>query len=99
MLSSGYANFSCSQSFIECVASSNMVPAGNDQPCSRSGKHNLVISLTAPRLQSIPMLLHPKVRCTLISATHTDSMNLCSEMAEAEWHCATATSRFRRCRS
>lgn len=47
--------------FIECVASLSMVLAGNDPPCSRSGKRNLVISSMAPRLQLIPMLLHPKV--------------------------------------
>jgi len=60
--------------FIECVASSSMVLAGNDQPCSRFGKPNLVISSTAPRLQSIPMLLHPKVGSTLWSTVCTDSM-------------------------
>ena len=64
---------------IECVASSSMVLAGNDQPCSRFGKHNLVISSTAPRLQSIPMLLHLKVRSTLRSTACTDSMNLAAK--------------------
>lgn len=79
MQSLGYANFLLSSgdwSFDECVTSLSMVPAGNDQRCSRSGKHSLVIFSTVPRSQLIPTSLHPKVRFIFILTTCTYLLSL-----------------------